>query len=282
MHAEGAKDVTLDLVATFRRNQLATWASAISFQVLFAVVPLLLASLALLSFLNLSEVWRSDIAPEVRERTSAAGFTVIDETVTRILATKRAFWLTLGAALALFELSGAVRAVMGALDAIYGRGRRRTFLARMALSLALAVPLALLILGAAAALRLPRLVAHGLDGGALVTVGSNVAGWLLAVLLLAAAVWLVIRYAPSSQQPASFTSLATILVVGIWLLASVAFGFFATTVASYGSVYGSLAVAMIVMTYLYISSLAFLTGVQLDAYVRALGDRTQAREPGPS
>ena len=41
-----------------------------------------------------------------------------------------------------------------------------------------------------------------------------------------------------------------------------------TTLADYGSIFGALATVVIVLSYLYLASAAFLTGAQLDALVR--------------
>ena len=51
------------IAAGYRENDLWTFASAIAFRVLFAIVPLLLFAFGLMGFLDLSSVWREDIAP---------------------------------------------------------------------------------------------------------------------------------------------------------------------------------------------------------------------------
>ena len=56
--------------------------------------------------------------------------------------------------------------------------------------------------------------------------------------------------------------------VGTWLLASVAFGFYATEIASYGSLFGSFASIFILLTYLYLTAIALLAGAEADAQVR--------------
>jgi len=58
-------------------------------------------------------------------------------------------------------------------------------------------------------------------------------------------------------------------VIAAWLTVSVVFYFYVTEVASYGSVFGSLAAVLVVMAYLYLSTTVFLFGAQLDAIIRA-------------
>ena len=53
------------------------------------------------------------------------------------------------------------------------------------------------------------------------------------------------------------------------------FGFYVTDIADYGSIFGSLATAFLLMTYLYLSACAFLIGAEVDAIVRQ--DETGSR-----
>ncbi len=91
------------------RHEILNSASAIAFQVLFALVPLGLFTFALAGFLDLDRVWE-DAAAELRDRVSPAAFTVIDDTAQRVLGGQQVFWLTAGALLALWRLSAAMRA----------------------------------------------------------------------------------------------------------------------------------------------------------------------------
>jgi uncharacterized BrkB/YihY/UPF0761 family membrane protein len=52
------------------------------------------------------------------------------------------------------------------------------------------------------------------------------------------------------------------------VLTSIAFGLYATYVASYTSVFGHLASIFVLLLYLWLSGDAFLAGIQLDACVR--------------
>jgi membrane protein len=95
------------------------------------------------------------------------------------------------------------------------------------------------------------------------------ARWVLAVGFLSIAVGLLVHVAPATFQPLPWVSLGTTIVIGWWVIVSVGFYFYLTTLASYGSVFGSLASVIVVMAYLYISTTAFLFGAQLDAIIRA-------------
>ncbi|MBA3348100.1 MAG: YihY/virulence factor BrkB family protein, partial [Actinobacteria bacterium] len=155
--ARGARGVAREIAAESSGNNLLTYASAISYQLLFALIPALLAAVALLGYLDLVSVWEEDVAPRLREQLSPAGFEVVSQTVLQVLGARRGYWMTIGLVFALWQLSGAVRATMGALNEIYGGADERPLLRRLAISLALAVNFATGVVGAVVLVQVTRL-----------------------------------------------------------------------------------------------------------------------------
>jgi membrane protein len=265
--AEG-RDAIRALVRSYQDNDLLTYASAISFQVLFALTPLLLFALGLLGFLSLQDVWQRDLAPDLRPNVSPAVFQVIDDTVRQVLTAKQLFWVTFGAAIAVWEISGAVRAVMQVFNRIYRVPETRSFWRRIRISLALSAAAGvLLLLAATSALFAPSLLESWTGGGEFVRVLASMVGWGLALALLVLLVGLLVQYAPNVSRPLNWVSFGALLVVVAWSLMTVGFAVYVTRVAQYGSIFGSLATVIVLMTYVYASAIVFLTGIQLDALI---------------
>ena len=63
-------------------------------------------------------------------------------------------------------------------------------------------------------------------------------------------------------------SVGSALSVVSWVVCSLAFGVYITEVASYGSLFGSFATVFILLTYIYLSTIALLAGVEVDTQVR--------------
>jgi membrane protein len=256
------------VVEGFGKHGLLTYASAMSFQILFALIPFACFVLALLGFLEGQSLWTDHLAPTVHKHVSVAAFVVIDDTVRNIFEQKRGFWLTGGLLIAVWEISAAVRAVMGALDSIQRTRRRRSLRERMATSLALAAAVGSCILGALVVVRLGPLI-FGSDPGPLAQAVSVLVRWSVAAALLVVAVGLLVRYAPAKRRPVRWVSLGTALVVVAWALGAAGYGLYVTQIASYGSVFGALSVVIVLLTFLYVSSVAFLAGVYVDELIRA-------------
>jgi membrane protein len=93
--------------------------------------------------------------------------------------------------------------------------------------------------------------------------------WTLVIALLGVAVGLLVRHAPSAAQTVPWVSLGATIVIASWVLVSLVFHVYLVDVASYDSVFGSLAVVIGALAYLYVSTTVFLFGAQLDAIIRA-------------
>jgi membrane protein len=260
------RELAMDVLDSFRRNGLVNFASAMAFRVILALVPLLLFLLALIGFLDLEEIWRSDVAPELKKTASEAAYRLIDDTVEEVVSKRQVWWLTIGFLLTLWELSAATRVAMVAMDRVYGLRRRRGLLELLPRSVALGAVMGVCAIAAIAIVRFGPLVSGDLDG--VLAVLSFLIRWLLAACLLAIGVGLMVRFGSATRQPLPWVSLGTGLVLAAWILTSIAFGLYATYIASYGTVFGHLATFFVLLIYVYLIANAFLVGIQLDACVR--------------
>ena len=266
--ALGPRELVKRVVDGYSRHDILTYASAISFQVFFALIPLTLFALGLLGFLNLQEVWTSDLAPEAKGALSAPAFEVVNTTVNKVLGSKQVFWVTAGAAIAVWEVSGAMRAIMTVFDRIYGESRERSFRERLLLSIKLSVIVTGLLLLTAAVVRFgPALVTLVAEDSGLAHAIGFALRWLIAVTLLLFTVGLISKMAPSRDRPVEWASFGAVLVVVGWIAMTLIFSWYVTSVADYGSLFGSLATLIVALEYLYLSAIMFLTGVQVDAIV---------------
>ncbi|HYM63067.1 MAG TPA: YihY/virulence factor BrkB family protein [Gaiellaceae bacterium] len=254
------------------KHQILTYASAIAFQLLIALVALVLFGLALLGTLGRETVWTEQLAPFVQERFTGVTYLAIDSTVERIFSHDTLFLLGFALALAVWEVSGAVRAAMGGLNKIYESEEVRPVWLRFAISLGLAVSTTVCIVGAGLLATIGRHT-HSVPGP--VAVGGS---WIFAIVLLGSATWLLLRFAPAAPSSSRWVSTGSLLVIVAWVLASIGFRYYVTSVASYRSAIGNLAAVLTLTSYLYVSAIIFLTGAELDELARQEADDG---EPSP-
>jgi membrane protein len=256
--------VVRKVITGMEEQDLLTFASAMAFQVLTSLIPLALLVLSIMGFLHLDDVWTKELAPQVAERVSVNVFGVIDDVARHTLGSRRGWWLTAGVVFTLWQISGVARAVMGALSRVYGDGDDRSFARRYAISAALGLSVAVCVLGALVSVRFGAPLLGLEDVGWAAGMALLVLRWGAALALLTTAVWVLLRFAPAHP----WVSFGSALCVVAWVGTSIVFGFYVTDVADYGSIFGSLATAFLLMTYLYVSACAFLIGAEVDAIVR--------------
>ena len=266
--AARAHDLLRALLDGFKRHDLLTYASAISFQILTAIIPFLLFVLGVAGLLHLTDVWRDHLEPQIRANVSSAVFAVIENAVNNVFASRQVLWATVGGGLALWQVSGAVRAVMGALARIYGASAERSFVRRYLVSFVLSIEVGACFTLTALCLLLAPFFSVGHPGAAWY-VFAFLVRWVLVVAFLLLIVGILVRHAPATPQTLPWVSLGATIVISSWMLVSLAFYLYLTELASYQSVFGSLAAVIVAMAYLYVSTTVFLFGAQLDAIIRA-------------
>jgi membrane protein len=251
------------LAGEFRRRDLLTYASAIAFRGLVALVPLTLLGLGLLGALGLQDVWRETVAPALEGRLTTPVYEGIDHSVERILSSGTAGLIAFAAALLLWELIWAVGAVTSALNRIHDVEERRSARRRLLVRVWLAAAVGVCLIGAAlAVLAAPKLGEGALD----VVIG--IGRWVVSVTLLGLAVGLLFRYAPAERPQAKWASAGSVLVIASWIVASLLFRLYVTSVADFETAIGSLAVFLVLTAYVFTSATIFIVGAQLDELLR--------------
>jgi membrane protein len=252
--------------AEFDRHEILTRASALAFQALSAIVPFVLFLAGLAGLFSSQDLWTKNIAPDVRPHLSGAAFEVLDKAVRNVLTHQRAFWVTAGLLLTLWEMSGGIRGIMDALDEIYDSPRRRGFGERLWRSVWLGAASGALVVAAIATLRFAPMLVN--DAPTVVDIAATIARYAVAAALLTASVGLIVRYGPTGRQPIPWVTFGSGLIVAAWLVTWSAYAFYLSHIASYGSIFGAFAVVIVLTTFLYLSAIVFLAGTLVDALIR--------------
>jgi membrane protein len=247
----------------FAEHNLLTWASAISFQVLVALIPLTLLLFGLLGALNESSVWKKQISPGIKSRLPKPTFDAVDYAVQKILTHATAGLLTFAIVLTIWEVSGSVRAISGALNQIYDTKRDpRPAWLRIAISSGVAIAIGCCFIGAALALTLAKHAGGSLEP--LLSFGR----WIVALILFGTAVNVLMRFAPVEPRSERWVSVGSAFIVVSWAVMSAIFRVYVTSIASFKSAWGTSVTILVLTTYINISAIVFLVGAQADELVR--------------
>jgi membrane protein len=178
--------------------------------------------------------------------------------------------LSIGGVLAFWSLTGAMQNLMWALNVAYDRDEGRGFIRRRVTALGMvvfavigfALAFGVLVLGP----HLTTWIGDALGQKSLVKIVWYVAEWPLLVLGLLVAFAGLMYYGPNVRHPRwSFLTFGSVLAVVIWLVGSGAFAFYVSKFGSYNKTWGSLAAVVVMLTWLWLSSLALLLGAEVNA-----------------
>jgi membrane protein len=253
-------------IDAFHEHRLLTYATAMAMRAFIGFICLTFLAFAVLGAFGDQSVWKKHIAPSVEPKVTQPTFDALNAAIHKIYAHNSAGLITFAAAYAIWQVSGSVRAVMDALNAIIERDEKRSTLHRFLLSVGLAVAVILLI----ACAFFVVLVSGQLLGKSGGTLHGLIAvlRWPVAALFLGIAVGLIARFAPVEHRGKRWASVGATLIVLAWLVESAIYAWFLRDVADYKSAAGNLLLLMVVVTYFYVSSVVFLVGAQLDEFLR--------------
>jgi len=178
--------------------------------------------------------------------------------------------LSIGGVLAFWSLTGAMEHLMWALNIAYDREERRGFIRRRITALwmvvfaliGFALSFGVLVLGP----HLSTWIGEAIGAKRLTKVVWYIAEWPLVVCGLLVAFAGFMYYGPDVEHPRwRFLSFGSVIALIIWLLGSGAFAYYVSRFSSYNKTWGSLAAVVVMLTWLWLSSVALLLGAEIDA-----------------
>lgn len=178
--------------------------------------------------------------------------------------------LVIGVLTALWSASGYVGAFSRAMNRIYEIDEGRPFVKLRGTILAVTIVNLLIVVVLAAMLVLTGPVAEAVGNaiglGGTVLTAWNIAKWPVMIALVVVAIAILYYATPNVKQPKfRWMSLGSLISLGIFLLASLAFGFYVANFSSYNETYGTIGGVIISLLWLWILNMSLLFGAEFDA-----------------
>jgi membrane protein len=262
------KEIDEDHVMAFAGN--------LTYKGLFAVFPFFTFLLSLLGIFNATDLVTtmlnklSGVAPQ-----SAIEF--IKGQLLSITQSQAQSAFTFGAIisilLALWGVSGAFRSVMEAMNVMYEVEEDRPFWKVYGISIFMSLAVVVLMIGALVLVVFGQSI--GVTVADLVGLGSvfatvwSILQWPIVACVVLFAFALIYYFAPAAKQKFRWISPGSILAFVFWLIFSLLFSLYASTLggSSYNETYGSLAGVIVLMLYVYYSALIMLVGAEMNQVI---------------
>lgn len=271
-----APTVAWSAATRFQTDNMGDHAAALSYYGALAVFPALLVGLTVLGLVG-EEGLVSDVVRFARDQGATPATGAVVESVARNATERSSGQLGIALVISLLFAVNAASGIWGgagrAINVAHGVQERRGFVRRRLVTIALTVVAIGLFLLSVAAVFVGQNWARSLFGH--VGLGSEAAQvwaivrWPVALLLAIAALAMVFRYAPDpeARRRRALTA-GTFVTVGLWAVATVGFSIYVENFSHYGALYGTFASIIVLLLWLYLISLGFLYGAEVDAELR--------------
>jgi membrane protein len=254
----------------FGEHNLLTYASAIAFQTFIAFVALALLGLGVLGATGDESPWTDTIAPAISGRVLPDVYLGIDAIVQTVFSSSSVGLIAFASVLAVWEVSGVVRAAGGALNTIYDTEETRPWWIRFPISFALACAVIATVIGAV-------FLVWVVDVSGRFGWPVSIARWVGAIALLVVAFSLIVRWAPAENRARRWTTFGALLVVVGWIGETLIVRWYVSTYGNFRSPIGSLELFIFGAGLLYAASIILLVGLELDELVREDMKKTSHR-----
>jgi len=261
--------LTVQACKAFARHDMSTYAAALAYHILFSLFPFIIFLLAFLSHLNLTEVfiWIENRAQLVFPATAMQQLhQIIGE-----IQVPKAGLLSTGAVLSLWLASRGVRALMTALNVVFGAVESRPIWKRIPVSIVFTLGLAAMVVSATLLMTIGPKALQWLSNlfglKTFFVIAWTWLRWPTLLILLIVGVATVYYAAPNVRHPFQLISAGSVLSVVVWVVGSVGFSYYIEHFSSYSIMYGSIGAVIVLLLYLYLSAAVLLFGAEMNAIV---------------
>jgi len=266
-------------VTEFSEDNLSDWAAALTYYGLLALFPALIALVGLIGLVGdpaSTTKAITQIVTKIGPSSAAQTFAGPIQSITSQKSTAGIMGIV-GLVGALWSASSYVGAFMRASNVIYetpeGRPIWKLRPLQMLVTLVMLVLLVLVALALVLTGPIVTAVAGPLGVGGTAVSVWNIAKWPV-LLIVVIVMFAVLFYAAPNVKLAGFkwVTPGALFALVVWLLASVAFAFYAANFGSYNKTYGALGGLVVFLVWLWITNVALLLGMELNA------ERERSRE----
>lgn len=270
------------------KRRLMGLSAEMAYNAMLALFPGILAVLTAIGLFqdSLQDTFR-DLANQLSEVAPAEALTLIRDFAKEISLTKSSSLFSLSFIFAIWAASGALSAAMNALDQIHTipTEQARPFWKAKLISLGLTIGSIVLLMTASFLVfissEIVGMVARHSGAFVLSTIW-RLLSWPLALGIVATAFAFIYRFGPSRWTKGTPIMPGAILAAVSWAILSALFRVYVENFGNYNKVYGAVGAVIILLLWLYMTSLVLLLGDQLNVTVgeamQKAKDRSTLRE----
>lgn len=259
-------DLLRRLIVKVKHDDIFALASQLAYYLMLAFFPFLIFVITLIGFINLNE---SAVLNGLSSLLPILVFELTESIVIEVIGSQNTGLLGISVLLTIWSASSGFRAVIKGINKAYDIEESRNYIRRIIRSFFGTVALAFALLSALGLLVFGKIIGKNLTNVLpfpeitmfIWNVLRNGVG-IGALILVFATIY---RYAPAKRIKWKEVLPGAIVSALGWLVLSMAFSFYINNYSNYSRLYGSLAAVFVLMIWLFLTSMIFLFGVEINS-----------------
>jgi membrane protein len=271
LRARDAAGVLIRAVGRARADHATNLAQSVAFNLFLAIPSAALVAVGVFATAGDAGLARR-LLTHLEGIVPASAITLIDRSLAKVThqSSGGAIMIAVGALLAIWSLTGAMKTLIWALNVAHDVPERRGFLRTRIAAIAMlacagtafVLVFVLLVLGP----QLSNWIGAAVNQPTAVSWTWWTVQWPVLVAALLIAFGGVYRFGPDLERPTwRVVTPGTLTALTLWLALSGGFAWYVSNFGSYNKTWGSLSAVIVMLTWLWLSSLALLLGAEIDA-----------------
>ena len=266
----GWRDIAWRVYAEIQNDRLLAVAAGVVFYGLLALFPAITALVSSYALFAEAATIGKHLAFAAALMPGGA-YGIVEEQITRIAQGSNSGLSTaflFGLLLAIWSANAGMKAMIDALNVIYGETEERSFVRLNLLSLAITLGgLVFLLVAIGTVIVLPLIFAWiGLQGFGEWAIAML--RWPAIMIVIALGLAALYRFGPSRRAAQwKWLSVGAVVATLLWIAGSALFSWYLSNFADYNATYGSLGAGIGLMMWLWLTSIAILVGAEINAEI---------------
>ena len=259
-------DLIIHFIVKVKRDDIFALASQLAYYLVLSFFPFLMFLFTLIGFINLDS---TTVLEALQTILPITVFELVETIILEIVDSQNTGLLGVSVLLAVWTASSGFRAVIKGVNKAYNLHENRNYIRRAIMSFLSIIALAITILLSLSLLVFGDVISKhlisNLPFSEVLNIVWNILRYGVIILILILIFASIYRYTPAEKVKWKYVLPGAVFTTIGWLIISVVFSFYINNYSNYSRFYGSLAAVFILMIWLFLTSIIFMLGVEINA-----------------
>lgn len=259
-------DTFLYLFVKVKRDDIFALASQLAYYLVLSFFPFLIFLITLIGFSKLNSI---EVLDGLQRILPTAVFELTSTTIEEVVNSQNTGLLGVSVILTIWSASSAFRAVTKGVNKAYNIEENRSFVKRAIIGMISVIALALTIISTLSMLVFGDLIGKFLNTVLpfehLINFIWNILRYVIIIAMMVIVFAAIYKVTPARKIKFKNTIPGAVISTLGWLIASLGFSFYVNNFSHYSRLYGSIWTVFVLMIWLFITSIVFMFGVELNS-----------------